>query len=287
MAAMDLTRTAVRALAGACALTLLLAACGGDDDDTADVVGDDTEQTTEAADETTTSTEAPDETTTTAADDDGTTTTEADDPADPDDPDDAGGGTEGDPDAVALAQSINLTLDDFDEGWTETPPDDDDGGQNIDQCFETDIEAVTVGEAETGSFAYEPDEESLQITTMQTVVLDSPETAEAIVAEFRGDAFAACAADVMRSGFGEGAAVDVSVVPDEPTWTEESTGLVGDITVPDGEGAPLAGVVDLHVLRTDRVVSFTATIDVGVDGIEGLLGQIYGTIAERHATEVG
>jgi hypothetical protein len=283
---MDLTRNAaVRALAGACALTLLVAACGGDDEDTADVV-DDTETTEAAADDdTTTSTEAEDDETTTTAADDDTTTTEAEEPDDSGDG--SGDGTEGDPDAVALAQRVNLTIDDFDETWTETPPDDDDGGQNIDDCFVgTDIEAATVGEAETGSFSDEPSDEAVQIVTMQTVILDGLDTAEAVVAEFSDEAFTTCVADVMRDGFGDDAEASLALRPDDPAWTEESTGLVGDLTIPNGDGTPLSGVVDLHVFRTAEVVSFTATVDVGV-GIEPLLGEVYATVAERHATEVG
>lgn len=279
---MDLTRTVARALAGACALTLLVTACGGDTDDSADVV--DT-PTTEAADQTTESTEAPDETTTTVVDD-GATTTEADPPDDGPDGG-SGDGTEGDPDAVALAQRINLTIDDFDDGWTESPAEDDDSGRTIDECFlGTDLEGDQVGEAETGSFAYEPDAASAQIVTMQTVVLDSPETAGAVFDEFTGEAFVGCAADVMGSSFGDGGAVDVSLRIDDPAWTEDSAGLVGDVTIPNGDGAAFTGAVDLHILRTAEVVSFTATIDVGVDAIEGLLGQILATVADRHATEV-
>ncbi|HEV7720965.1 MAG TPA: hypothetical protein VGO60_06760 [Iamia sp.] len=268
---MPLSRTAVRALAGACALTLVLAACGGDTEDSAEVV-DDHDRTTEAVDETTAST-ADDDSTITATDE--TTTTEADD------------GTEGDPDAVALAQRVNLTLDDLDETWTEDPAAADDGSPTIDDCFvETDIETVTVGRAKTGTFAYEPSDDAVQLVTMQTVVLDGPETATALVAEFGGDAFATCASGVLRDSFGEGGEATLALRPDEPAWTEESTGLVGDLTIPNGDST-FSGVADLHILRTAEVVSFTATVDVGDVGIEGLLGQIYATVAERHATEVG
>lgn len=282
---MDLTRGAVRALAAASALTLLLAACGDDDSDSSEG----TDQTTEAA------ADAGDETTTTEAEDeDETTTTEAgDEPEDGDETTTTEAGTvdedgaEGDADAVALAQRINLTIDDFDEGWTDAEPQPQDGEPSIDDCFvETDIEAATVGEAETGTFSYEPSGDEVQLVTMQTVVLDSPETAEAIYDEFSGEAFAPCAADIMTGGFGEGATADLALRPDDPAWTEQSTGLVGDVGIPDGDTS-YSGVVDLHIFRTAEVVSFTATIDVGIDGIEALLGQIYPTVGDRHAAEVG
>ncbi|HEX7133966.1 MAG TPA: hypothetical protein VF228_15425 [Iamia sp.] len=268
-------RTGGRALAGVCALTLLLAACGGEED-SADVV-EDGEQTTEAA--------ADDATTTTAAADepdepDDTTTTTADEPDD--------SGAEGDPDAVALAERVNLTIDDFDETWTETPPESDDGGATIDDCFvETDIEAVTVGEAETGTFANEVSDEAVQLVTMQTVVLDSAETAASIVGEFSREAFAGCAVGIMQDGFGEGATAELALRPDDPVWAEESTGLVGDISVPNRDGTLVAGVVDLHIFRTAEVVSFTATVDLGDVGVEGLLSSVYVAVAGRHQTEIG
>jgi hypothetical protein len=279
---MDLTRTGVRALAGACALTLLLAACGGDDD-SAETVDEPTEQTS-AADETTTTEAAEDDTTTTAADETTTTAEEPDDSGDG-----SGDGTEGDADAVALAQRINLTIDDFAEGWTETPPEEDDGGANLDDCFvETDIEAATVGEAETGTFAVESEDgETGQLVTMQTVILDSADTAGALLAEAGGDAFITCAQGIFVEGFGEGTSVALSVLPDDPPYTEESFGLAGDIVLPTASGGMVNGVMDLHLFRTGEVVSFTATLDLGDLGIEATLGELYPVVADRHATEVG
>ncbi len=280
---MDLTRTGRRALAAACALTFLLAACG-DDADSAETV-DDAEQTTEAADEPTT-TAADDGSTTTAAGDESTTTAAEEPDASGDG---SGDGTEGDPEAVALAQRINLTIDDFADGWTETPAEDDDGGANIDDCFvETDIEAATVGEAETGTFAVEvADGDPGQLVTMQTVVLDGAGAAAAILAEAGTDAFITCVQDVFAEGFGDGASTSLAVLPDDPPYTEESFGLAGDIVLPTTGGGTVNGAMDLHLFRTGEVVSFTATLDIGAMGIESTLGELYPVVAERHANELG
>lgn len=273
---MDLTRTRVRALAGACALTLLFAACGGDDDGSAETV-EPTEETTEA--DATTTEPVEDETTTEPAEDETTTTTT-----------EAGGEEEpeGDPDAVALAERINLTIDDFADGWTETPASEDDDDSSLDDCFvETDIASVTVGEAESGTFSLEAGERSGQLVTMQTVVTDSAESAEALLAEAGAEAFITCAQDLFVAGFGEGASSSLAVRPDDPPYTEESFGLAGDLVLPAPDGSQTFGAMDLHLFRTGEVVTFTATLDLGDVGLEATLGELYPVIAERHATELG
>lgn len=269
---MDLTRTGVRALAGACALTFLFAACGSDDEPSAETVD---ESTTEADEPTT---EPADETTTTEAEDEETTTTD----------DGSGGGTEGDPDAVALAERINLSIDDFAEGWTESPAEADDGEPDLDDCFvDNDIEAATVGKAETGTFSIDLDSEAGQLVTMQTVVFDSLDSAEAILAEAGGEAFIGCAEDLFVEGFGDGTTVSLAVVSDDPPYTEESFGVAGDIVLTSPAGEQLFGAMDLHLFRTGDVISFTATLDLGDVGLEATLGELYPVIADRHATELG
>ncbi|HEV7720964.1 MAG TPA: hypothetical protein VGO60_06755, partial [Iamia sp.] len=194
---MDLNRTWVRVLAGVCALTFVVAACGGDDDE-ADT-SDDTEETTattETTADTTESTEA--EETTASEPEEETTASEAGE-----------AGEEGDPEAVAVAEAINLTIDDFAEGWVEEEHSDDDGDDDIDQCFTTaDIEATTLGEVETGSFSAEtPDGQGGQAVSMQTVVFDTPDTATAVLAEVATDEFAACAQGLLAEDSAEGTTV--------------------------------------------------------------------------------
>ena len=108
---MTLSRPALRALAAAGALAVLLTACGGDGDDDA---------------QDTTTTTAAEETTTTA--EETTTTTEAGRKGEgpekgEDDPDEGGEDPDegGDADALALTESIVLTEDDFVDGWTVEP----------------------------------------------------------------------------------------------------------------------------------------------------------------------
>lgn len=273
---MTRTPTLRRALAAACALTLLLAACGGDDDDADGDEG--TEETTESTAETTPEPEG------------STTTGEADDPDDDDQGED-GGDTEGDPEAVATAEAINLTIDDFAPGWTEEAGDDTAGEDDFDECFTTnDIEALTVGEAETPTFTGEtPDGQGAQVVAMQTVVFDSPESASAVIAELATAEFATCTQDGFVEDT-EGAQAALEPLVDEQPIGEESAGVAGAVQVPGADGSTQQGRVDLHAIRTAEVVSFTLTLDLGTTpdtGFEQTLTELYTLIAQRQAAEVG
>jgi hypothetical protein len=268
---MDLTRPWTRALAGACALTLIVAACGDDEDGS-----DDAEQTTEAVDETTGSTEAEPESTASEPEEE-TTTSE-------------GGESESDPEAVAKAEAINLTIDDFAEGWTEEPQSDDAETDPFDECFTgTDIESATVGEAETGNFQIATDDSGAgQGVSMQTIVLDSPETATAVVDEALGDEFAACLQEFLSTQLLEGVEATLAPQVDDPPLTEQSGGVVGQIAIPNEGGPSDQGLIDMHVFRTAEVVSFTLTVDsVGDQTFQATLTELYGAVAERQTTEAG
>lgn len=267
-------RALTRTIAGACALTLLFAACSDDggDDESTDAT------TTTAADEATTTTAA-DESTTTAADEEEPTTTEAEAPTD--------GGEEGDPDAIALAESINLTIDDFAGGWEAQPAGDDDETGSFNDCFvETPIRDVALGRAKTPTFTIDATEDSGQLVTMQTVVLDSPETAEAVTAEAQGEAFVQCTTDGLVGNLGDGATGQLEVVADDPPVAEESFGLAGAVVIPSEAGSS-QGLIDVHLFRTRNVVSFVATIDIGETGeFESTIGSLYQAVADRHAANV-
>lgn len=269
---MTMPRTATRALAGVCALTLLFAACGGDDDEGSDT--DDTEQTTASteADESTAS--EPDETT--ASEPEEETTTSED---------------EGDPEAVAVAEAVNLTIDDFADGWAEEAPADEDGEDDLDQCFATvDIEATTVGEAETPTFSAEtPDGQGGQVVSMQTVVFDSPDTASTVLSEVSSPEFATCAQQLLTQSE-EGTEAVLTPAVDDPPLGEESVGIAGAVQIPASDGSTQDARIDLHAIRTAQVVSFTVTLDIGATpapAFEQTLAELYTLIAGRQAAEVG
>lgn len=266
-----MTRTHLgrRALAGACALTLLFAACGGDDDSGSD--DGSTEETTASTEaESTESTGAPDETTASEPEED-TTTSE--------------GEGEGDPEAVATAEAINLKLEDFAEGWVEEA-EATDGGDDIDECFTTvDIAGTTLGEAETPTFSAETgDGAGGQLVSMQTVVFDTPETATAVVAEVGTPEFATC----IQGTIAEDGDAEASLTPlvDDPPLAEESAGVAGAVQISQEDGSTVPAQADLHVIRTGAVASFTITLNIGEtpdSAFEQTLGELYTLIAQRQA----
>ena len=271
---MTLPRPTMRVLAGACALTLLFAACGGDDDDSADT---DTEETTASTEAQETTASEPEEETSASEPEEESTTSEAD---------------EGDPEAVATAEAINLRIEDFAEGWVEEEQSDDGEGDDIDECFTTvDLAASTVGEAETPAFSAEtPDGQGAQVVQMQTIVFDSPDTATAVLAEVATPEFAACVQSSLTEDSAEGTEASFAPTVDDPPLAEESVGLAGVVQIPGQDGATQEGRLDLHAIRTAEVASFTMTLDVGATpatGFEQTLAELYTVIADRQAAEVG
>jgi hypothetical protein len=275
---MTRTRTVRGALAGACALTLLFAACGDDDDGAADDdPAEETTESTEAVDQSTDS--EPEEETTASEPEEETTTSEA-------------GDGEGDPEAVATAEAINLTIGDFAEGWVEEEPDETEGEDDFNECFSTvDIAGTTLGEAETPTFTVETaDGQGGQAVSMQTIVFDSPESATAVLAEVATPEFAACTQQGLTEDSVEGTAASLTPQVDDPPLAEESVGLAGAVEIPGEDGATQQGLVDLHAIRTGAVASFTFTIDIGAtpdSAFQQTLTELYTVIADRQAAEAG
>ncbi len=269
---MSLPSTGARVLAAACALTFLAAACSDDD-------GADDAATTEttAADASTT---AADSSTVDPSPDD-SSTTEADAPASGRDP----------AEAAAIVEAINLTLDDFADGWSATErPADVEEGDELDSCFrEVDVEASAIVEGETPQFSVEVGEGDGQVVNMQTVVFDSVETAEAAMAETATNQFSGCAEDLFLRSFNEGGgdvSVDLEQSADDPALTDESVGITGALVGTMADGTVIDGRVDLHVFRTADVVSSTLVVDFGDVAFEDTLEGLYAEIASRHAAEV-
>lgn len=257
----------VAALGAALTLALALGACGGDDD-----AADDTTTTTAA-----TTTEA--ETTTTTEGDEPTTTTEAEDER----PDDE--------EAEALAEAINLTLDDFAEGWTEEPADDDEGDDELNACFtEIDLDEVTVAEADSPTFQIGSEDGSQgQVVQTTTIVFADDETAESVMAEIPTNQFAGCAEDALVASVEEdNELIDSGLDPVEDTGGlgDEAAGLAGSISFTN-DGTEYSGQLAYYFIRTGNVVSGISLLDIGDVAFEDTLTGLLETVATRQASEIG
>ncbi|HYI61428.1 MAG TPA: hypothetical protein VEW93_06440 [Acidimicrobiales bacterium] len=269
---MTLHRSARRAVAAAFALTLLVAACGGDDD-----ASDDTPDTTA-----TTATTAGGDSSTTATTEDGGSTTETTAAEGPDDEE-----------AEALAESINLTIEDFADGWEEEPAEDDDDEEDeLDACFEdVSIEDVELASVESPTFSVSTDDGSQgQVVQTSTIVVDEEASGEAIVAEIGTNQFAGCAEDALITSFeedgGEITGSGLDPVDDQGGLGDESVGIAGAISFTSPDGTEADGQVALYFIRTENVVTAMSLFDFGDLAYEDTLADLLEAVANRQAENV-
>lgn len=259
------------AIAGALVLVLVLAGCGGGggDDDTSDTT------TTEAAeDETTTDAE-------TADDPDGG---EMSEPADPTEPVDEPTTTadEGD-DVAAIADQVDLTLEDvteYDPSFVEDLGDDEDEedaeDDDLDDCVGEVADLEPVAESEGRAF-----EADLAYTASATSVMASEDEAVTIVDAFGGEEFRGCFEAYLST---DGLTAQLDSYPSGARFGDQWAIVAGSL---GAEGQTFG--VELHIVRTGALVTIFLHLDLGDSGeatavvIDGLLT----LIDERQAAAVG
>jgi hypothetical protein len=226
----------VRTLGGVLvAGALLLGACsssGGED---------------EAEDTTTTEAE---ETTTTEAEE--TTTTEA----------------EVDEDAMARAEMVDLTVDDFPEGWTAEPSDtsdDDDAG--ISDCAPVmaddsavlaryDTDDFTTGDLDAG--------DGTNFAASTKVFVDE-DAAQAVLDPFSEPDVIACIDEELKKVFGDGTGTDIEgemAEDDLDVGTDAAEGISGEYVVPTPDGELPLNVAVL-LFRTGDIATMVTLLSVG------------------------
>ena len=227
-------RTSHRPLISALAVSvaLLVSACGtsgGSDADQDD-------PTTTAAEKTTT-TEA-------------TTTTEGDD--------DGG-------DAQARAESIDLTVSGFPDGWESTPATDDEGPSGIEQCGES-VGDDALAEHSTDDFVLGDlsADDGVQVS-IKTKVFPDEETAEAALEPFSDDVVLACVDDLFQEQFSEVGTIEGEMGAEDygDTDADQAVAVAGQYTVTTEEGTAIDVVVAVAVLRTGDVATQIQVTGVG------------------------
>lgn len=214
---------------------LLLSACGtsGGDED---------------ADPTTT-TEA-EETTTTEAEE--TTTTEA----------------EVDDEAQARAESIDLTVSDFPDGWTATPAEpDDDEDSGVEQCTGESSDDDVIGEHATDDFILGDlsADDGVQVS-IETKVFTDEAAAEAALEPFADEEVISCVDELFKEQFGTGGTTIEGTMGIEDygdTAADQAEAASGQYTVTTAEGEEVILVVAVAVLRTGDVATQILVTGVG------------------------
>jgi hypothetical protein len=263
---MTLHRSARRAIAAAFALTLVVAACGGDDDSSDDPP------------ETTADTTAPDKSTTTTGDEE---------PTDSSEPEEEGPDAE---EAQALAESINLTLDDFADGWQESAAEEDD--DELSECFQdVDIDEVEVAQADSPSFSFtHEDGERAQFVQSTTIVVDEAASGEAVIAEIGTDQFAGCAEDALIAAVEEdGGTIEsggLEPIEDQAGRGDEGVALAGDIVIVGADGSEAQGQLAYYFIRTGNVVTGVSILDIGDLAFQETLTELLDVVVERQAANV-
>jgi len=217
----------------AIALTLVLAACGTTGDDESG----DTTTTTEAKESSTTS-----ETT-------ASTTTEP----------------EVDEEAQARAEAVEVTLDDFPEGWESSPHEVDEDEDLITQCSEFDLEELSLGVYNTDDFSIGDlsanDGQSMQLGTR---VFEDEETATSILDVMPTDDFIACANQELETNFGEGSVEGAVEARQFEGIGDQTEGFSGQLEVADSAtGETVTLQVAFVAIRTGDLVTGLTAVGVG------------------------
>ena len=158
---------------------------------------------------------------------------------------------------TAAAQAALLALGDFPAGWSETPPDEDDGDPEADralaECAGVDGDKLidTDAEAETGRFS-DPDGESF--VDQAVGLMPTEDEAAAPFASFTSTDVIACFADVYNELFAS--SLEDGDLPDNAE--------IGEITVARLNVTPVGD--DTAAIRISVPISVTGiTVDVTVD----------------------
>jgi len=214
---------------------------------------------------------------TTTAKDTTTTTEAADDGAE-------------DPDALALAESINITIDDFAENWTSEPSEEGEG--DMDKCFtDVDLDEVKLASADSDDFSIaSEDGAQTQMVRMSTIVVADDAAAEAIVDEVATEQFATCISTYLTDAMAEsGADATVSELTPSTGGTDladGSAGVGGTLSLAGPDGTELNGELGFHFIRTDNVVSAVMLLDIGTTYFQDTMDGLLSTVVTRQAAEL-
>jgi hypothetical protein len=241
-----------RAIAGAFAGALLLSACGASG-------GDQVADTTEAAAESTTTSEVPE-----------TSTTEAGD------------------DAQARAESVELTEDDFPDGWTASTPAEESIEEVLAGCSPRLGDQGTLARFQNDDFSIGSlgDADGAQFVAI-TEVYEDEDAAIAAAEDFGESDVYVCIDEALKDQLDvvDGATLEGSLEKEEDldVDVDDGTGLFADYVFTFGEGDTQTISVGLAFLRTGDMSTTVAIISTGDTYDVSNLDQPIDRIAELQA----
>jgi hypothetical protein len=179
-----------------------------------------------------------------------------------------------DDDAQARAESIDLSVSDFPDGFTATPASDEEGPSGIDQCTDEASDDDVTGEYATDDFtAGDLDAGDGVQVSVKTKVFTDEAAAEAALEPFSDPDVVSCLDDLFKQQFeSNGSTVDGSIaIEDYGDTTADQAGLVGGrltVTTSDGQEVPLT--VAVVTLRTGDVATALMATGVGpsIDSVD-------------------
>jgi len=170
--------------------------------------------------------------------------------------------------AQARADSVDLTVDDFPEGWTSAPASDEDEDSPLDQCdptFSSDEGKVakhstddfTIGSLDAG--------DGTQMSA-QTVVFDDADTAAAAVAVFDDPDVVSCIDEALTSSLREstGLTIEGKLEDDDlKVDTDEAAGVSGTYVLTAEDGTTTNATVAVLAMSTGDVGTMVTILSLG------------------------
>jgi hypothetical protein len=172
-------------------------------------------------------------------------------------------------DAKARAETVDLTVSDFPDGWSATPSSDDDSGGSLKDCVPSLAdESKVLAKHTTDTFLLGSlDNNDGSQFSAKTGIFDSAADAAAVVTDFKDPTVVSCINTAIKTQFASGGqyTVDGSVAPvsDLDLGTDDIAGIGGDFTLTASDGTSVKASVADVMMSTGDVLTQATLLTVG------------------------
>ena len=184
-----------------------------------------------------------------------------------------------DAEAQARAEAVDITIDDFPEGWEASPHQDDEDEDLITTCSDYDLEALSLAAYDTEDFSIGDlsanDGQSIQLGTR---VFEDEDTAQNILDVIPEDDFIACTNRELENSFGEGSVEGEVVALQFENIGDQTEGFSGQLKVTDSASGEVVTLqVAFVAIRTGDLVTGLTAIGAG----QALDSDVLDSLGER------